>query len=198
MASNIEAMVFAVSSFPLAGMLDEYRACFSKPQFRHFQNVLAGLMLNGKGEKNVMDLADNALDGRRQIILEPFPAQQEMVRGGGGPPPPRQHARGHKGGVLGHRRTLHREAGHEMEGTGYLLRSRPASNIWCHCFVTSMYSNGDERVPMHLEPYIKEEACASSGRRFRTKNELAVELVDKALEYRPRPSSSTLGTVHRN
>ena len=40
---------------------------------------------------------------------------------------------------------------------------------------------------MHLEPYIKEEACASSGRRFRTKNELAVELVDRALEdIRPR------------
>jgi SRSO17 transposase len=50
-----------------------------------------------------------------------------------------------------------------------------------------MYSDGDDRIPLHLEPYVKEEACASSGRRFKTKNELAVELVDRALELvRPR------------
>lgn len=50
-----------------------------------------------------------------------------------------------------------------------------------------MYSDGDERVPLHLVPYVKEEAQASSLREFRTKNELAVDLVDKALEHvRPR------------
>lgn len=66
------SMVFSISTFPLASMLDAYRACLSKPQFRHFQNVLAGLMLNGKGEKNIMDLASNALDGRSQSSLNRF------------------------------------------------------------------------------------------------------------------------------
>jgi len=46
-----------------------------------------------------------------------------------------------------------------------------------------MYSNGDDRVSLHLEPHVKEEASASSEPWFRTKNEFTVELVDKALEY---------------
>jgi hypothetical protein len=58
-------MVFSISNFPLVGMLDEYRACLSKPQFRHFQNVVAGLMLNGRGEKNIMDLASNGWTAAR-------------------------------------------------------------------------------------------------------------------------------------
>ena len=94
---------------------------------------------------------------------------------------------GRQGGVLVIDDTVIEKSGHEMEGTGYLFDHAQHRNVWCHCFVTSLYSNGDERVPMHSEPYIKEEACASSGRRFRTKNELAVELVDKALgDVRPK------------
>jgi hypothetical protein len=72
MASNVEAMVFAVSSFPLLELLDDYRSCLSKPQFRHLVTIIAGLMLNGRGEKNVMDLATNALDGRSQSSLASF------------------------------------------------------------------------------------------------------------------------------
>lgn len=50
-----------------------------------------------------------------------------------------------------------------------------------------MYPDGDGRVPLHLVPYVKEEAQAYSSREFRTKNELAVDLVDKALKHvRPR------------
>ena len=66
MASNVEAMVFAISSFPLVGMLDSYRSCMSKPQFKHLVTFVASLMLNGRGEKNVQDIASNALDGRSQ------------------------------------------------------------------------------------------------------------------------------------
>ena len=39
-------MVFSALSFPLANLLDEYRLCFSRPQFRHFVTVIAGLMFN--------------------------------------------------------------------------------------------------------------------------------------------------------
>jgi SRSO17 transposase len=187
LASNVvrgASMVFSISSFPLASMLDEYRACLSKPQFRHFQNVLAGLMLNGRGEKNVQDIATNALDGRSQSSVNRFlhgswstAVESHRLE---------QHARGRSGGVLVLDDTLIEKSGREIEGTGYLYDHASKRNVWCHCFVTSMYSDGDERVPLHLEPYVREEACASS-RSFRTKNELAVELVDRALELvRPR------------
>ena len=129
-----------------------------------------------------MDLASNALDGRSQSSLNRFlhgqawPEAVERHRLD-------EHARGRRGGVLVLDDTLIEKSGHEMEGTGWLYDHGQHRNVWCHCFVTTMYSDGDERVPLHLEPYVKEEACASSGRRFRTKNELAVELVDRALQY---------------
>jgi SRSO17 transposase len=183
LASNVvrgASMVYSISDFPLASMLDEYRACLSKPQFQHFQNVLAGLMLNGRGEKNIQDIATNALDGRSQSSVNRFlhgswPEAVERHRLD-------EHARGRQGGVLVLDDTLIEKSGREMEGTGYLYDHSQHRNVWCHCFVTSMYSDGDERVPLHLEPYVKEEACASSSRAFKTKNELAVELVDRALE----------------
>lgn len=182
MASNVEAMVFNISSFPLLGMLVKYRSCMSKPQFKHLVTFLAGLMLNGKGEKNVMDIASNALDGRSQSSLNRFlhgrkwSEAVDRLRLD-------EHARGREGGVLVLDDTLIEKTGREMEGTGYLFDHAQHRSVWCHCYVTSMYSDGEDRVPLHLEPYVKEEACASSSRQFKTKNELAVRLVDKALEY---------------
>ena len=174
-------MVFAVSSFPLIELLDDYRACLSKPQFKHLATFVAGLILNGKGEKNIMDIASNALDGRSQSSVNRFlhgnwseAVERHRLDG---------HARGRAGGVLVLDDTVIEKSGREMEETGYLYDHSQHRNVWCHCYVTTMYSDGDERVPLHLEPYVKEEACASSGRRFRTKNELTVVLVDRALEY---------------
>ena len=93
-------MVFAVSSFPLACMLDEHRACFSKPQFKHFKTFLAGLMLNGKGEKNIMDLADNALDGRSRSSLNRFLRSRKWSAEAVDRHRLGRHARGRQGGVL--------------------------------------------------------------------------------------------------
>ena len=180
MRSKVEHMVFAISSFPLSSMLDGYRACFTKPQFRHFQNIIAGPMLNGKGEKNVMDIADNAVGGRSRSSLDHFLLRRKRSAEAVDRLRLDEHARGRHGGVLIIDDTIIEKSGRDMEGTGYLFDHAQHRSVWCHCSVTTLYSNGDERVPMHLEPYIKEEACASSGRRFRTKNELAVELVDSS------------------
>lgn len=185
MASNVEAMVFTISSFPLLGMLDSYRSCLTKPQFRHLATFIAGLMLNGRGEKNIMDVASNALDGRSQSSVNrslhgSWSAAVERHRLD-------EHARGRSGGVLVIDDTLIEKSGHEMEGTGYLFDHSQHHNVWCHCFVTTMYSDGDDRVPLHLEPYMKRDVCSASGREFRTKTKLAIELVERANEIvRPR------------
>jgi hypothetical protein len=176
-------MVFLIAGFPLASMADDYRPCLSKPQFRHFKTMLAGLMLNGKSEKNVMDIASNALDGKSQSSLNRFLQgrkwSMEKVNG-------RRldrYVRGRSGGVLILDDTLVQKTGIKMEGTGWLFDHSQQRNVWCHCYVSTLYSHGEERVPMHLAPYIKEESCPPLGRKFRTKNELAVDLVDKALAY---------------
>ena len=62
-------MLFRTADMPLSSALDGYRACFSKPQFHHFKTFMSGLMLNGKNEKNIMDISSSALDGRSQSCL---------------------------------------------------------------------------------------------------------------------------------
>ena len=80
--------------------------------------------------------------------------------------------------------TLIEKSGHEMEGTGWLYDHSQHRNVWCHCFVTTMYSDGDERVPLHLEPYVKEEHsfCVrgpSGPVRFRSNHLIVVPLIEK-------------------
>lgn len=133
MASNVEVMVFAVSSFPLNEMLNDYRSCMSKPQFKHLVTFVAGLMLKGRGEKNVMDIATNALDDRSQSSLNRFlhgqvwPEAVEWQR-------LEEHTGGHKSGVLVLDDTLIEKSGREIEGTGYLYDHSQNRNVWCHCY----------------------------------------------------------------
>ena len=176
-------MLFQTANMPLASMLDEYRACLSKPQFRHFKTYLSGLILNGKNEKNIMDISGSALDGRSQSSLNRFlhgrkwsVDRLDRIR-------LERYARGKKGGVLILDDTLIEKSGRSMEGAGWLFDHSQCRNIWSHCYVTTLFSNGEERVPMHLAPYVKEEACSDLGRIFRTKLEIAIDLIGKDLAY---------------
>lgn len=56
----------------LGKVLGNFRGCFTKPQWRHFQTYISGLVLGGKNEKNVIDIAGNSLDGRSQSSLNRF------------------------------------------------------------------------------------------------------------------------------
>lgn len=176
-------MPYSIAGFPLAHELEGYRGLLSRPQFRHLENVLAGLTLNGKGEKNIMDMAEAAVDGGDQSCLNRFLHGNTWSAEAVNRLRLDQHVRGRKGGALIIDDTLIEKAGHKMECTGYLYDHCLKKNIWCHCHVTSFYSNGEERVPMHLSTYVKEEVCERTGRPFKTKTELTVELITKALEY---------------
>jgi hypothetical protein len=50
--------------------LESYRGCFSKPQWNHFKTYMHGLLLGEKDEKNIQDIAYNALDGRHRSSLQ--------------------------------------------------------------------------------------------------------------------------------
>ena len=109
-----------------------------------------------------MDIASNALDGRSQSSLNRFlhrgtwSKAVALHRLDG-------HARGRSRGTLVFDDTMVGKSDHEMKGTEHLYDHAQHRNLWCHCYVTTIYSDGDERVPLHLEPYVKEEACRPSG-----------------------------------
>ena len=180
-------MLFRSADMPLSSTLDEYRACFSKPQFHNFQTYLAGLILNGKNEKNIMDISSNSLDGRSQSSLNRFLRSNKWSSQKLDHIRLDKYAGGKSGGVLILDDTLIQKSGHSMEGAGWLFDHSQGRNVWSHCYVTTLYSDGQDRVPMHLAPYIKEEVCSDTGRVFKTKLELARELIDRGLEYvRPK------------
>lgn len=180
-------MFFRTADMPLSSTLDEYRACFSKPQFRHFKTFMSGLMLNSKNEKNIMDISNSALDGRSQSCLNRFlhgskwsSEMLDRIRLD-------LYARGKEGGVLIIDDTLIEKSGHSMEGAGWLFDHSRGRNIWCHDYLTTLYSDGEDRVPMHLVQYLKKEICPRLRKVFKTKLELAIDLIDKDLEYvRPK------------
>jgi len=176
-------MLYSIAGFPLAHELEVYRGLLSRPQFRHLENVLAGLTLNGKGEKNIMDMAEAAVDGRDQSCLNRFLHGRTWSAEAVNRLRLDQYARGRKGGALIIDDTLIEKAGHQMEWTGHLYDHCLKKTIWCHCHLTSLYSNGEVRVPLHFFTYVKEEVCARIGKQFKTKTELTVELISMALEY---------------
>jgi hypothetical protein len=176
-------MPFSIAGFPLAPELECYRELLSRPQYRHLVTMLAGLMLNGRGEKNIMDITEAAVDGGDQSCLNRFMhaeawSAEELNRFR-----LNVSVRGMKGGALIIDDTLIEKTGHKMEDTGYLYDHCLKKNIWCIDYVTAFYSNGETKAPLDFSTYVKEEVCEGTGKEFKTKTELTVELISKALEY---------------
>jgi len=176
-------MYFTTKHDLLVEELKLFRSCFSKPQWDHFQTYLLGLMLGEKGEKNVMDIAANALDGKDQSSLNRFLT-------GGSWWMSRVESRRlshflprHVGGVLSLDDTLLEKYGKSMEAAGWLYSPTEKKNVWAHNVVTTFYSNGSVRLPLHLAPYLKAEVCENTDWHFKTKMQLAIALLKKALVF---------------
>ncbi len=122
-------MLFRTADMPLSSTLDKYRACFSKPQFRHFKTFMSGLMLNGKNEKNIMDISSSALDGRSQSCLNRFLHGSKWSSSALDHIRLDMYAKGKEGGVLIIDDTLIEKSGRSMEGAaGCSITARGATS----------------------------------------------------------------------
>ena len=176
-------MYFSTEHNPLQKGLEVFRPCFSKPQWNHFNTYIGGLVFGEKGEKNVADIAYNALDGKDQSSLNRFLAGRtwdstrlENIRLS-------KLLRRRKGGVLSLDDVLVEKTGKFMEGVGWLHNPTEHRDVLAHDFVTTLYSNGKQRVPMHFLPYMKKEMCEGDNYHFKTKIQLGIELLRRALVY---------------
>ena len=167
----------------LGKVLGNFRGCFTKPQWRHFQTYISGLVLGGKNEKNVMDIAGNSLDGRSQSSLNRFLHSKSWSV--------RQVenkrlaivARGKSGGVLSLDDTIIEKYGSHMEGAGWFYDHTTGRKVWGYNFVSTLYSNGEEQIPLSFAPYVKAEDAEETGRHFKTKFQMGRELLEKSLLY---------------
>jgi len=162
--------------------LESYHGCFSKPQWNHFITYMHGLLLGEKGEKNIQDIASNKLDGRHQSSLNRFLTQHKWdvrrlnaLR--------LQEALLHRnGGILIIDDTIIEKSGEHMDGVGFLFDHSLGKSVRCHDVVSTYYQQGDQHIPLYFTLYLKEERANQMDVWFKTKIQLALDLLRRSLK----------------
>lgn len=164
----------------LAGLLEEFRPCFSKPQFRNFTYTLGLVACEGK--KNVDAINRCFLKAKDHGSLNRFRTQSPWnlqkleekrlsltrclpVEAG-------------STGYLLVDDTINRKTGKHMEEAGYHFDSAEGKAVWGHDIVTTHYVNGDTEYRVRLSLYVKKETCRREQRVFKTKIQLAIEQIE--------------------
>jgi SRSO17 transposase len=78
--------------------------------------------------------------------------------------------------------TLSEKSGKHIEGVGWFRDISQGKNILAHNIVSTHYFTGTFHVPLDFEIYVKEKDCQDKSK-FRTKIEIAKELLKKAVSY---------------
>jgi SRSO17 transposase len=161
--------------------LKNYRGCFSKPQWNHFNTYMHGLPLGERGEKNIQDIASNMLDGRHQSSLNRFLTrhkwdvrQLNAIR-------LQQNISHRDGGVLIVDDTIIEKSGEHMDGVGFLFDHCKGKSVRCHDIVSTFYQHDEQQVPLYFTPYVKEELAMQQNIWFKTKIQIALDLFRKSL-----------------
>jgi len=91
----------------------------------------------------------------------------------------RMSMQGRKGGCLIIDDTLIEKTGRHMEGAGFIFDHCQGRNVWSHNFVNCVWSNGTDTVPLSFRTYLKDDVARKMNKTFRTKVELAVQLIEE-------------------
>jgi hypothetical protein len=174
-------MFFTKEENTFCKAFEVYRPCFSKPQWTHFTTYLAGLFLGEKSEKNIQDIAGNLLDGGHQSSLNRFITKPRWDLRQLNALRLRECLHTRKGGILSLDDTLIEKTGKTMMGVGYLYDSAQKKNVLCHDIVSTFYRGSTEQLPLYFEPYVKKEVAEDSGLWFRTKIQIALDLLRQSL-----------------
>jgi len=165
----------------LTGLLEEFRPCFSKPQFRNFSTYTLGLIAC-EGKKNIDTINRCFLNAKDQSSLNRFLTQSpwnlqklEDKRLSMSRCLPVDEG---STGYLLVDDTINRKTGKHMEEAGYHFDSAQGKAVWGHDIVTTHYVNGETEYPVRLSLYVKKETCRKEQRVFKTKIQLAIEQID--------------------
>lgn len=65
-----------------------------------------------------------------------------------------------------------------MEGCDFHFSHSDQKSVWSHCVVTSHLVSDDYSFAVDFRPYFREDYCTENGLEFKSKNDLAVELIN--------------------
>jgi hypothetical protein len=174
-------MLFTQNINVFGSKLERYRNCFSKPQWKHFKTYMNGLVLGEKGEKNIQDISFNSLDGNHQSSLNRFLTRHKWNVHTFNTMRLNDTLRKREGGVVIVDDTIIEKTGKDMDGVGYLYDYSKGKNVLCHDVVSTFYRNEEQRVPLFFTPYIKKEVAEKHGIWFKTKIQIALDLLRMSL-----------------
>jgi len=172
-------------------LLSRFRRYFTKPQYKNFCRATLGLIVAGEGEHDVKSVNELFIDRKDQSSLNRFITHpgwnvDEVVREG--------------------KAMLLSEAGELNESVEYKViddtvcrkysartemvcynHSSTLGTVLSHDYVTSLYVNNGLALPDGLKLYGNEKKCREKGIEFKTKMQLACEMID---EHIPRAKRS--------
>lgn len=164
-------------------LFDPFREVFSRPQFKHFVRLVLGLILPSSKNKTIQAISQRYCQGTDRSCLTRFlersPWSVEAAVNKALKLMYRRLPRP-KGGLLyliiDDSET--EKTGKKIAGAGWYHDSLGKQRyIFGHSFVMAMVKVGKICFPVGVRLYLKEEYCLSHGIKFKTKNELAVELI---------------------
>lgn len=156
---------------------------FSKPQLRHFGEYVTGLMVCPN--RTVKGINDSLFARCDQSALNHFLTdspwnEEELDRKRHEFVNERLRELRFGGGDLIIDDTISHHTGKHMEGAGWHYDASKGKTVWGHQLVTSHYVKRWLSLPLDFRIYVKEE---QAGENFKTKLELARELVEQAVKH---------------
>jgi hypothetical protein len=166
----------------LTGLLEEFKPCFSKPQFRNFSTYMLGLV-TCEGKKNIDAINRSFMNAKDQSSLNRFLTHspwnlQRLEEKRLNLAKTRLPVNQGSTGYLIIDDTINRKTGKHMEEAGYHFDSAEGKAVWGHDIVTTHYVNGETEYPIRLALYVKKEICQKEQRVFKTKIQLAIEQIN--------------------
>ena len=177
----------------LTGLLEEFKPCFSKPQFRNFSTYTLGLIAC-EGQKNIEAINRCFLDAKDQSSLNRFLTHspwslQKLEDKRLSLARTRLPVEEGSTGYLLIDDCINHKSGKHMEEAGYHFDSAQGKAVWGHDIVTTHYINGETDYPVRLGLYVKKETCQKEQRVFKTKIQLAVEQIEA---FTPLPGTNVV------
>jgi SRSO17 transposase len=162
--------------------LSAFRKVFSKPQLKHLGEYVTGLMVCEN--RTVQGINDSFFAHCDQSALNNFltdspwngvkfdELRYKFVVS-------RLKELGLEDGIVVVDDTISHHVGKHMEGAGWHYDTKEGKSMWGHQLVTTHYVRQWASIPLDFRIYIKEE---QAGKNFKTKLELAQELVERAVK----------------
>jgi len=164
--------------------IDNVNYGISKPQFNHLSSLMLGL-INVKGNKSISSISQSILSAKDRSCIYKFLSKSQwddslidrnriahlnMFL--------EKNVNAGSIGFLAIDDTVNpKPEAKKIQGLNYHFSHSEGKSVWSHCVVTSNFVVGDISIPVAFKPYYRKEQCESIGKPFKSKMNLAQELV---------------------